>query len=380
MTETAEGAAEQARVCPRCGAPASMEEKCTACGLHIAALRELPTRAEWLARNSSVAGAARAPVIQPSSARGHLGQSPLAPLLHPTEQSRLVLALVAAGLALLFPLIIIIRTGGFGTIIFALAVIVGSIWIGIQLSRARLLGRSVRVDANTFPEVQAIVEDVCTTLDYRRRIEVYITEKATPSIVTTSLLGTRLIVIEGGLVADLLQPQKRPQLTFLIGRSIGALSARHMRLELLIRILEAAEVLKYVAPFIRPYYRATAYSGDQIGMMCCSDLEAALEATRRLLVGGEMASELEAGAAVPQALLVQQRVLPRLVQLLAVEPHATNRYANLLCFSRYHAPDLWDRLTATMDDYERRCLEEIWQGSPYRWRVARTGSRPAAAA
>jgi hypothetical protein len=283
----------------------------------------------------------------------------------------LALALLASGLALLFPFLIIIHTGGIGDIIVILAIIVGTIWITIQLSRARLLGRSVRVDKSTFPEVDAIVADVCTTLDYRRRIEVYITEKATPtSIVTTSLLGTRLIVIEGGLVADLLQPGKQPQLTFLIGRSIGALRARHMRLEVLIRILEAAEVLKYVAPFIRPYYRATAYSGDQIGMMCCSDLEAALEATRRLLVGSEMASKVSAGVAVPQALLVKQRLLPRLVQLLAVEPHVTNRYANLLCFGRYHAPELWAQMVDTLDQYERRCLEEIWLQSPYRFRAA----------
>jgi hypothetical protein len=137
-----------------------------------------------------------------------------------------------------------------------------------------------------------------------------------------------------------------------------------------LRILEAAEVLKYVAPFIRPYYRATAYSGDQIGMMCCSDLEAALEATRRLLVGGELASELTAGAVMPQALLVKRRLLPRLVQLLAVEPHVTNRYANLLCFGRYHAPELWARMLDSMGEHEQRCLEEIWQRSPYRWRVA----------
>ncbi len=367
MTGTVEEIPEQVRVCPRCGMPPQTAapqtaEHCAVCGLRIAALRELPSRAEWLSR----AGSAQ----QSASALGN--GSSIAPLLHPTEPSRLALALIAAGLALLFPLLILIRTGGIGVILELLALIVGSIWVGIQLSRARLLGRSVRVDTSTFPEVQAIVAEVCATLDYRRRLEVYVTETVTPSIVTTSLLGTRLIVIEGGLVADLLLPAKRAQLTFLIGRSIGALRARHMRLEVLIRILEAAEVLKYVAPFIRPYYRATAYSGDQIGMMCCSDLEAALEATRRLLVGGEMASQLTAGAVMPQALLVRRRILPRLVQLLAVEPHVTNRYANLLCFGRYHAPELWAELRNSMDEHEQRCLDEIWQGSPYRWQVAAT--------
>jgi hypothetical protein len=375
---------EQARVCPRCGTPAGAAENCADCGLRIAALRELPSRAEWLARSVPATATKNAttpsasPAVAPTlplaispqpQAYGVRTVSSLAPLLHPTEPSRLALALIAAGLALLFPFLILIHTGGIGVILEFLAIVIGSIWVGIQLSRARLLGRSVRVDASTFPEVQAIVAEVCATLDYRRPLEVYITEKVTPSIVTTSLLGTRLIVIEGSLVADLLAPAKRPQLTFLIGRSIGALRARHMRLEVLIRILEAAEVLKYVAPFIRPYYRATAYSGDQIGMMCCSDLEAALEATRRLLVGSEMASRLTAGAVVPQALLVKQRVLPRLVQLLAVEPHVTNRYANLLCFGRYHAPALWSQMSDSLDEYERRCLDEIWQRSPYRWRA-----------
>jgi hypothetical protein len=387
MTGAIDQTPDEARVCPGCGTPAGADLYCGTCGEHLAALAELPSRAEWLAADARSAPAnatvgagqvpSRAdPASRPAPAPRIAAPPPrstpsIGPLLHPTEPSRLALALLASGLALLFPFLIIIHTGGIGDIIVILAIIVGTIWITIQLSRARLLGRSVRVDKSTFPEVDAIVADVCTTLDYRRRIEVYITEKATPtSIVTTSLLGTRLIVIEGGLVADLLQPGKQPQLTFLIGRSIGALRARHMRLEVLIRILEAAEVLKYVAPFIRPYYRATAYSGDQIGMMCCSDLEAALEATRRLLVGSEMASKVSAGVAVPQALLVKQRLLPRLVQLLAVEPHVTNRYANLLCFGRYHAPELWAQMVDTLDQYERRCLEEIWLQSPYRFRAA----------
>lgn len=384
MTDIVEEIPREVRVCPQCGTPAGTAPDCADCGLCIASLRELPSRAEWLARGASattVLGGATRPLPStpeltsltdafPSPAAGVRTTPSITPLLHPTEPSRLALALIASALALLFPFLVLIHTGGIGVILELLAIVIASIWVGIQLSRARLLGRSVRVDANTFPDVQAIVAEVCATLDYRRRIEVYITEAVSPSIVTTSLLGTRLIVIEGDLVADLLQPVKRPQLTFLIGRSIGALRARHMRLEVLIRVLEAAEVLKYVAPFIRPYYRATAYSGDQIGMMCCSDLEAALEATRRLLVGSEMASQLSAGAAVPQALLVKQRVLPRLVQLLAVEPHVTNRYANLLCFGRYHAPELWAQIFGSMDEYEQRCLDEIWQRSPYRWRVA----------
>jgi hypothetical protein len=361
------------RVCPQCGVAAGLADRCSGCGLHLAELPELPTRKEWLAgaaNSESYATTASFPV-QPATWRSQPTPS-IRPLLHPTEQSRLALALVASLLALALPLFILVRVGGVGPIVdlaFALAILIGSIWFGTQMRRARLLGHSVRVDADTFPELQEIIDEVCATLHYHRRLEVYVTETATPSINMTSLLGTRLILIEGGLVADLLKPGKREQLTFLLGRSIGALRAKLTRLDLIVLILQWADVLKYVTPFILPYYRATAYSGDQIGMMCCGDLAASLEATRRLLVGGEMASRLAAGAVLPQAMLVKRRVLPRLAQLLSSEPHVTNRYANLLCFGRYHDPELWRELRASMDDREANYLDAIWQRSPYRRRL-----------
>jgi Zn-dependent protease with chaperone function len=303
-----------------------------------------------------------------------IDRSSIKPLLHPTEPSRLALALVVSGLALAVPVIILLQIpGGVLEILFALAFIVGSIWLATQMRRARLLGQSVRVDSGTFPELQAMVEGVCDTLQYHRTLEVYVIESSRPSILTTSLLGTRIILIEGGLVAELMEPSKRSQLTFLLGRSVGALRAKHTRLDLVVLIMQAADVLKYVTPFILPYYRATAYSGDQIGMMCCSDLEAALEATRRLLVGGAMASELTSGAVLPQSMLVKRRLLPRLVQLLASEPHVTNRYANLLCFARYHDPELWTQQRASMTERELQCLDGIWRRSPYRWRVNAAG-------
>jgi hypothetical protein len=187
-----------------------------------------------------------------------------------------------------------------------------------------------------------------------------------------SYLGTRILLIEGGLVSELLKPGRSAQLTFLIGRSIGALRAKHSRLDLLVILLAFVDALKYVSLFLRPWYRATVYSGDQIGMVCCSDLDAALQATRRLLVGGDLAAELHAGTVLPQACLVQRRLLPRLVQLTDAEPHVTNRYANLICFARYHDPMLWERLRASVDVEHAQALERLWERSPYRRRVAAT--------
>lgn len=153
---------------------------------------------------------------------------------------------------------------------------------------------------------------------------------------------------------------------FLIGRAVGALRAKHARLDLLVLFMQAANALKFVSPLVLPWYRATTYSGDQIGMVCCGDAAAALEATRRLLVGKECAREIGTAAILPQAWLVQRRVLPRLAQLLSNEPHTTNRYSNLVCFTRFHDPDVWERMRGRMDADEARMLDMIWARSPHR--------------
>ncbi len=302
------------------------------------------------------------------------------PLLHPTERSRFALALLASLFALGLPIVLLLAaanpTAALALVLF-LAFTVAMVWLGVQLRRARLLGVSVRVDADTFPELNEMIEEVREILHYRRPIDFYVTESAKPGVTMTSLLGTRIVLIEGGLVADLMKPGKRAQLMFLLGRSIGALRAKHTRLDLTIQLLQAADVLKYVTPFILPYYRATAYSGDQIGLMCCDDLSAGLEATRRLLVGGEMATQLAPGAVLPQSMLVKRRVFPRFVQLLGREPHTTNRYANLLCFGRYHDPALWEAMRDGMSERELNCLEALWRSSPYRSRVESGATRPA---
>ncbi|MDT5207847.1 MAG: hypothetical protein QOF67_262 [Mycobacterium sp.] len=87
------------------------------------------------------------------------GQAPLrlGPLLHPAEFSRMLLALsavvisigvyVAFLLALGGPIVLAVVTG---VVLF----LVGSLWLSLQLFRARLLGQSVRVSDDSLPEIQ----------------------------------------------------------------------------------------------------------------------------------------------------------------------------------------------------------------------------------
>jgi len=242
----------------------------------------------------------------------------------------------------------------------------------MQVLRARLLGNSVKVTPESFPELHRLVEELRLQLQYHRRIDVYVADKSDPPVNLITYLGTHIIMIEGGLAAELLEPAGQKQLRFLLARHIGALKSRQFRLDVLIIALNAAHGLQFVKPFLLPYYRATAYSGDQIGMACCGDVRAALEATGRLLVGKDLAARLPLGGVLPQAALVRRRLLPRLAQFISPAPHVIKRYVNLLMFARATAPEACHELCAHLEPAAAADLDRLWRRSPHR--------RPGAAA
>lgn len=294
--------------------------------------------------------------------------APLSSMLHPAESSRFVLALVASVAVLLILAIVVLGSGLVGLVylILLLLAAVASVWAGLQVNRARLLGRSVRVTAESFPLLDTLIETVRRELDYHRRVDVYVIDKSDQPVAVTSYLGTRIVLIQGGIVAELSEPAKEPQLVFLLARHIGALKAEHTRLNFLLALISAARAVQIVTPFLLPYYRATAYSGDQIGLWCCGSLDSALEAMARLLVGKELATEIPFAGVVRQSVTVQRDALPRFAQLLSSEPHVTNRFLNLLTYGRVREPETWARLTATLDASTARELEDVWALSPHR--------------
>jgi hypothetical protein len=100
-------------------------------------------------------------------------------LLHPTEGSRLALAAVAIVVFVAIAIAILASAGEagiLGYLVGFLVVVLVSIWLTIQLGRARQLGRSLRVGSDTLPELQAILDDVRWNLSYDRPVEVYVTK------------------------------------------------------------------------------------------------------------------------------------------------------------------------------------------------------------
>jgi len=315
---------------------------------------------------------AAAPPVQQWWGSAPLGPPPAAPvsaagaapldiraLLHPSEHSRLVLALsaslvVAIGLTTFFPLLVTLVALG------------ASIWLSLQIARSRLLGGAVRVSHASLPELQAVFDEVRSRLDYHKPIDGYVTDEVKGGSTMTSYLGTRIILLDGGLVAELLETGHRAELTYLIGRHIGQLKAKHQRLQWILIVISAVDSLKFLQLFLAPYFRATAKSGDQIAAACCGDIRATVWMMNRLLVGKELGPRLDINGVLDQAVTVRSRMLPRLAQMFQNVPHATNRYLNLLAFFARTAPDQINAWRATLDPDTASRIAAVLDTSPYR--------------
>lgn len=290
-------------------------------------------------------------------------------LLHPAEHSRLLIALSAAAIVFGVAAMAVYSVSGWlklAVYAASLTLLGFAIWLGLQVYRSRLLGGAVRVSETTLPELQAVFDEVRARLDYRKHVDVYVKDKVDGGSLMTSYLGTRLIEIEGGLVAELLDEGHHAELTYLIGRHIGQLKARHQRLTLIFLAISAVDSVKFLQPFLAPYLRATAKSGDQIGAACCGDIRATAATMNRLLAGKELGPRLVIKGVLDQAAVVRRRWLPRLAQLLMSVPHATNRYLNLLAFFARVAPEEINAWRATLDPDTARRLNEVLDASPNR--------------
>jgi hypothetical protein len=329
----------------------------------------LPRGAVPSSQSVPSAQAAPPPSPQPRPSAVPLQPLDIRALLHPAEHSRLMVALSASAIVFGVAAMAVYYFSGWQK----LAGIAGSvtlvsflIWLGLQVYRSRLLGGAVRVSETTLPELQMVFDQVRARLDYRKQVDVYVKDKVDGGSLMTSYLGTRLIEIEGGLVADLLDQDHQAELTYLIGRHIGQLKARHQRLTLIFLAISVVDSVKLLQPFLAPYLRATAKSGDQIGAACCGDIQATAATMNRLLVGKELGPQLVIKGLLDQAAMVRRRWLPRLAQLFMSLPHATNRYLNLLAFFARVAPKEINAWRATLDPDTARRLNAVLDASANR--------------
>lgn len=286
---------------------------------------------------------------------------------HPNERARLVVAVGSVWIAFGFILVIAISTGGIGLLFLFLMILflVVAEWFFHRLGKAHLLGRAIKVTPDSFPEIHAEIAELQRKFDYHRPVDVYVLDVVDGKMTVTSLLGTRVLLIEGGFAADL-QQDGPAALRFMLGNFICWLKARHGRLTLSVIILEHLKWLAYCAPWMLPYWRCSVYTCDQSGYLCAEDLHASLGVIARLAAGKELGPSISPTGVLEQAYQVSRRPLSRYAELTQAEPHLVNRYVNLVAFAGSLMPTDFERFRAGLDEKGRRLLRDLLLQTPHR--------------
>lgn len=293
---------------------------------------------------------------------GRSGPIDLAAARHVTERSRLVLAQAASIVAIGIALIIVIgsyKTGLLLTLILPLAVALIGIGIAVRVYRARLLGSAVLVTRDSMPSLHADLQAVRDRLDYHAPADVYVAATVTGRASVTRFLGTRVILIEGGFANELVADGNSAMRRFVLAGMLGGLKTQSQQLEWAQRLIQLTDIVKFPKPLLFPYYRATHYTGDRIGLQVTGDLSAGLEVIDRMLAGKDVAQAIGVPGLIAQAESVQRRPLTRLAQLTAEQPHLINRYVSLLAYARTAVPDQYREFSDALAPDTRARLDRL---------------------
>src|SRR5690349_23907461 len=159
------------------------------------------------------------------------------------------------------------------------------------------------------------------------------------SVLLTSFFGTHVLIMEGALVAELVKPENRPQLDFILATFFGKLKIKTLAWAPAHIAINALKLPHFLNFLFAPWERATVYTGDQVAATCCGSLDESIIALNRLLVGKDLAHDVGMTGLMNQAVVVRQQMLPRMQQLYSSYPHMTNRYLNLISFADQSVPE-----------------------------------------
>lgn len=146
----------------------------------------------------------------------------------------------------------------------------------------------------------------------------------------------RYIMLNSETVAD---AEFRKEVDFLIGRFVGASAARHHRFMWFEIILSRLESLVIFNLLLMPYERAAQYSGDQMGLhFIDGDLKTAMSAMVKLMVGREVADQVNITAVLNQERDARGSFFVWFARALSRFPHTTSRMVNLLRYGQEAYP------------------------------------------
>ncbi len=243
--------------------------------------------------------------------------------------------------------------------------------IYVTLARGQLLGNSVLIDKNHFPEVFTIVERCACALDV-----------PVPSIFVRDDVVVPIVALGFGepyslvLSSHWLRHFKEDELTFIIGRELGHIVAGHTRLTSLLSVNGRENAL--VSLVFGAWLRRTEYTADRLGLLCCRSVDAAERAVT-IATLHEFGRQVNVRAFAMQNREFSGDSILRMGEWLSAQPYATHRMTRLAAFFESASYAYWEEHIAKHPVEKALLMPAARSGSVTRGDCAGFGRRLGAA-
>lgn len=206
--------------------------------------------------------------------------------------------------------------------------------IYVTLARGQLLGSSVLIDKQHFPEVFRVVERCSAVLAVPVPL-IFVRDDIQVPIVALGFGEPYALVLS----SHWLHHFQEDELTFIIGRELGHVAAGHTRLTSLLSANGRENAL--VSLVFGAWLRRTEYTADRLGLLCCRSVDAAHRsiAVATLHVFGRQV-DLDAFALQNREFTSDSTL--RMGQWLSAQPYATQRMKRLASFAESPLYAYWN--------------------------------------
>jgi len=194
----------------------------------------------------------------------------------------------------------------------------------VTLARGQLLGSSVLIHKNHFPEVFEVVERCASMIGIPVPM-VFVRDDMLVPVVTLGFGEPYSLVLS----SHWLKHFEPDELTFMIGRELGNIAAGHTRLTSLLSVNGRENPL--VAIVFGAWLRRTEYTADRFGLLCCGSLEAANRAIT-IATFHHFGREVDIDAFAAQRAVFGNDSILNMGEWLSSVPYATNRLQRLRGF------------------------------------------------
>ncbi|KAA0683894.1 M48 family metallopeptidase [Roseomonas genomospecies 6] len=213
--------------------------------------------------------------------------------------------------------------------------VVAVVWFLLELMRAVLIGNSVRVGPGNFPEINNILEEIKRKIRYSKDIEIYIVENGSVNMFLCRFFRTKFIVINSAFVESCETSKNYKDIEWSIARFVGYMKVkRDHYFPIIDELMGAIKKVPLFNLFILPYERCIVYSGDQIGLAVCGSLEGSIVGLGKLLIGKTLYTKVTNDTFINQANRLNGSVFAKIARFFSEFPFLTDRYLNLVAFSR----------------------------------------------